>query len=88
VSEDECKKDVFMLDELESLRQKINETDKELVGLFIERMALVTKVGNYKAAKNLKIYDPVREKEIIERFVSGVKDDGQKAGNYQICKLQ
>jgi chorismate mutase / prephenate dehydratase len=75
VSEDECKKDVFMLDELESLRQKINETDKELVGLFIERMALVTKVGNYKAAKNLKIYDPVREKEIIERFVSGVKDD-------------
>ncbi|MGE5629570.1 MAG: bifunctional chorismate mutase/prephenate dehydratase [Caulobacteraceae bacterium] len=63
------------MDELESLRQKINETNEELVSLFIKRMALAAKVGEYKAGRNLKIYDPVREKEIIERFANGVKVD-------------
>lgn len=67
--------DVFILNELESLRQKISETDEKLVGLFIERMALATKVGEYKSGKNLKIYDPVREREIIERFAGRVKAD-------------
>jgi len=64
-----------MLDELKKLRQKINETDEKLVGLLIERMALAVKIGKYKAEKNLKIYDPVREREIIERFTNGVKAD-------------
>ena len=63
------------MDELEILRQKINETDEMLVGLFIERMALATKVGEYKSGKNMKIYDPAREKDIIERFVNGVRVD-------------
>lgn len=61
------------MEELEILRQKINETDEELVRLFTERMELVTKVGRYKAERNLKIYDPVRERAIIERVVSEVE---------------
>lgn len=61
------------MDELEILRQKINETDEKLVDLFIERMALAAKVGEYKAEKSLKICDPERENGIIERFVKGVK---------------
>ncbi len=73
--ENEFKKDVVVLEELEILRQKINETDEKLVSLFIERMALASRVGEYKAGKNLKIYDPVREKEIIERFAAEVKVD-------------
>jgi len=75
VNENKFKGDVFLLDELEILRQGINETDEELVSLFIKRMALVTQVGEYKAKRNLKIYDPVRERDIIERFVSKVKAD-------------
>jgi len=66
---------VFALDELEILRQKINETDEKLVKLFIERMALAKKVGEYKSGKNMKIYDPAREKDIIDRFVNGVRVD-------------
>lgn len=64
-----------MLVELEKLRKKINEADEKLVSLFIERMALAAKIGKYKAGKNLKVYDPKREREIIERFVNGVKVD-------------
>jgi len=63
------------LDELGVLRQKINEANEELVDLFIKRMGLACRIGEYKAGRNLKIYDPVREREIIERFVSGAKTD-------------
>lgn len=63
------------MDELEILRQKINETDEMLVKLFIERMVLAVKVGEYKSGKNMRIYDPIRERDIIERFVNGVKID-------------
>jgi chorismate mutase/prephenate dehydratase len=75
VSENECIGDVLILDELEILRQKINETDTKLVALFINRMELVAKVGEYKAARNLKIYDPTRERAVIERVSGGVKAD-------------
>jgi monofunctional chorismate mutase len=64
---------VFILGELESLRQRINETDKELVRFFLERMNLVSRVGEYKRSMNLEIYDPVREREIIERFTKDIK---------------
>lgn len=63
------------MDELDSLRQQINETDEKLVKLFIKRMGLVTKAGEYKAKKKLKIYDPIREREIVERFADKVKVD-------------
>lgn len=65
--------DVFILDELEMLRLNINETDAKLVELFINRMELVAKVGEYKAARDIKIYDPVRERAVIERVSNGVK---------------
>jgi chorismate mutase/prephenate dehydratase len=64
---------VFVLTELEKLRHKINETDEKMVGLFIERMALAARIGIYKEEKNLKIYDPAREREIIDRFANEVK---------------
>lgn len=73
MSEDGYKRDAVLLNELEIFRQEINKTDEELVDLFIKRMALVAKVGEYKAEKNLKIYDPARERAIIERFAGGVE---------------
>lgn len=61
------------MNELDSLRQKINKTDEDIVALFIKRMELATKIGEYKAGRNLKIYDPIREKEIIEKFTDNVE---------------
>jgi chorismate mutase/prephenate dehydratase len=66
---------VFVLGELDILRQKIDEMNEELVGLFIKRMAIAARVAEYKAGKNLKIYDPERERDIIKRFVSKVEVD-------------
>lgn len=63
------------MDELESLRQMINKVDEELVSLFLKRMSLAVKIGEYKAENNIKIFDPIREKDIINRFSNGVKTD-------------
>lgn len=59
--------DVLILDELDVLRQQINETDRLLVELFAKRMDLVARVGEYKAERKLKIFDPVRERVVVER---------------------
>lgn len=59
--------DVLILDELDVLRQQINETDRLLVELFAKRMELVAKVGEYKAERKLKIFDPLRERAVVER---------------------
>jgi len=63
------------LKQLENLRQSINETDAALVELFIKRMGYVARVGEYKAERNLKIYDPEREKAIIERVAGSAEAD-------------
>lgn len=59
--------DVLILDELDVLRQQINETDRLLVELFAKRMELVARVGEYKAERKLKIFDPARERAVVER---------------------
>ncbi len=64
---------MFILDELEILRKNINETDAALVELFIKRMGFVARVGEYKAERNMKIYDPARERAIIERISGSAK---------------
>lgn len=63
------------MDELGILRRKIDEINEELVDLFIQRMAVACRVGKYKSERNLKVYDPEREREIIERFMRRVKTD-------------
>lgn len=63
------------MDQLEILRQNINETDAALVELFIKRMGYVARVGEYKAERNMKIFDPDREKAIIGRIAGSIKAD-------------
>ncbi|MEA4846434.1 MAG: bifunctional chorismate mutase/prephenate dehydratase [Clostridiaceae bacterium] len=66
------------MEKLKSLRKKFDEIDEELVSLFIKRMELAALVGEYKARENLKIYDPLREKEILQRFAGSAKVDFDK----------
>lgn len=63
------------MEQIEELRQSINETDAAIVELFIKRMGYVAKVGKYKAERNMKIYDPDREKVVIERISGSVNPD-------------
>ena len=51
--------------ELETLRQQIDEIDVGLVRLLAERSRVVERVASLKRANNLPIYHPAREEDLI-----------------------
>ncbi len=55
------------MDELNLLRQQIDELDKRLLELFEARMERVQEVANFKAVNNLPILDASREKKVLEK---------------------
>lgn len=56
--------------DLESLRKAIDAVDAQLLELIHERVRLVLEVGAYKARHGLAIYDPERERRLLERLTA------------------
>jgi len=56
--------------ELETLRRAIDEIDSRLLALIEERVRLVLRVGDFKREHGLAIYDPERERKLIERLTA------------------
>ena len=56
--------------DLEALRRSIDEIDSRLLTLIEERLRLVLAVGDYKRDRGLAIYDPERERKLIERLTN------------------
>ncbi len=54
--------------ELEALRRAIDEVDQKILELVAERVRLVLAVGEYKRANALAVYDPERERHLLERI--------------------
>lgn len=55
------------MDELEALRAEITAIDDEMAALFVRRMTVSSGIAAYKEAHGLPVYDPVREKENLDR---------------------
>ena len=55
---------------LDALRRSIDEIDSRLLALIEERIRLVLEVGEYKRKHGLAIYDPERERKLIERLTA------------------
>jgi len=53
--------------ELETLREEIERTDRALVALVAERVALARRVGSAKLALGLPTLDPAREAAVVRR---------------------
>lgn len=53
---------------LEESRKKIDETDKQLVNLFKERMETAADVAEYKRKNGLPIHDPARERQLLAKI--------------------
>ena len=53
---------------LSKIREKINKIDDEMKSLFKERMDCSNEVAAVKIADQDKVFKPLREKEIVERF--------------------
>lgn len=53
------------MDELKALRDRIDAVDKDLLGLFAQRMDLTRQVGEYKVANHVQVLDAQREREVL-----------------------
>jgi chorismate mutase len=53
---------------LDDLRAKIDTIDQTILGLLAERIQVVIDVGEYKRERGLPVYDPERERSILERI--------------------
>lgn len=54
--------------ELDVLRKRIDELNDRLLEIINERAALVQRIGELKKAQGAQPYDPVREREILNRI--------------------
>jgi chorismate mutase len=52
--------------EIEDLRRRIDELDRELVALISERAKCAQQIGQLKRATSLPVYEPNRERVIYE----------------------
>lgn len=55
--------------ELDALRRAIDDVDRRLLALIAERVGIVLRVGEFKRRRSLPIYDPERERTMIERLM-------------------
>lgn len=63
---------------LETLRQKIDTIDRELVALLEKRMDTVTKIGQVKKEGNQAVYDEKREQQVLDKVTKLLKNKGYK----------
>lgn len=59
---------------LQLCRERLNETDRQLVALLEQRMRLSREIGLYKADHGLPVSDPAREEAILKRNASMLSD--------------
>lgn len=58
--------------DLNEIRQQIDTVDNEIVALLEERMKLVTRVSAYKQRTGKAIYDPERERALLDKVAGTV----------------
>ena len=56
--------------ELKDIRNEIDQTDDQILSLFLKRMNLSQNVADYKAENNIPIVNTGREREILSRITS------------------
>jgi chorismate mutase len=56
--------------ELDSLRSQIDAVDERILELVTERVRLVLRVGELKRSNRVAVYDPERERSVLERLTA------------------
>jgi len=65
-----------MVENLNILRDRIDNFDKSITDLLAQRMRVVRRVGEYKKKHNLPICDKERQKEVLKTRVKQGKTAG------------
>ena len=66
------------MDDLTSLRAEIDAIDKELTALFLRRMDVTGRVGEYKRRSGIPVLDASREQEVLKAKAALVDDPTRK----------
>lgn len=66
------------MNELEELRQEIDEIDAEIIRLYEKRMNVVKSVLNYKIKNNIPVLDKNREGSMLEKNLNKIKEEEYK----------
>ena len=64
--------------DLKQCRIEIDAIDQQLMELFEKRMALSKSVVEYKIENHLEIFQPEREREVIEKNLNRLNNDQLK----------
>jgi chorismate mutase len=59
--------------DLEELRRGIDAVDQQILKLLHERVRLVMAVGEYKRERGIPVYDPARERALLDRLCSAAQ---------------
>lgn len=62
------------MNELDSLRVKIEEVDQEILLLFEKRMEIIRKISQYKKLHNVAVVDLDRETTLINKYSKSLKN--------------
>ncbi|MEI6849964.1 MAG: chorismate mutase [archaeon] len=66
------------MEEINKLRQKINEIDSRIIELLRERFDIVKEIGIHKKKNGIAIKDAAREKEVMDKIVEKTKQQGMR----------
>ncbi len=66
---------IWITMDLQSCRTEIDSIDKQLLTLFEKRMDIVSQVANYKKEHQLPIFQPERERLIIQNKIAQAQED-------------
>ncbi len=58
---------------LTELRDEIDAIDARILELLRHRLELVLRVGEIKRAHNVKVYDPERERRVLDKLAASAK---------------
>ncbi len=68
-----------MSNELEGLRQEIDQIDRQLIALFEQRFAVTSRVGELKNKIGKPVFDPERERAVVKDRLARVQNPENKA---------
>lgn len=76
--------------QLRDLRDQIDAIDRNILELLAQRLRLVMRVGDYKRANGLAIYDAERERDLLARVANAAPSPLEAAMAQRIfqCVIQ
>jgi len=71
-------------DSLNQLRNKIQAIDQKILDLLHERAEIAIEIGRIKRSQHLPVYDPQRERELLDLLIQNNKSPLSEEGITQI----